>query len=102
MPVPESVATARPNESEIERARESLGNILSSADAISATALGVNPIIARLADNERVFYMDIGDRFLAADGTIPTEIMADCLHPTERGYEIWADAVQEKLTELLR
>jgi lysophospholipase L1-like esterase len=71
-------------------------------DVIRATALGVNPIIARLADNERVFYMDIGDRFLAADGTIPPEIMADRLHPTQRGYEIWADAVQEKLNELLR
>ena len=61
----------------------------------------INSIIATLDDGEYVHYMDIGDHFLEPDGSISTEVMADALHPTERGYEIWADAVMPTFTELL-
>jgi len=71
-------------------------------DGMRKTVLGVNPIIAKLHDGKHVFYMDIGDKFLAPDGTIPDEIMHDKLHPTEKGYEIWAEAVKDKLAELMR
>ena len=33
--------------------------------------------------------MDIGQKFLSPDGTISTEIMADGLHPTAKGYVVW-------------
>jgi beta-glucosidase len=46
--------------------------------------------------------MDIGDRFLAPDGTIPPDIMGDKLHPTRRGYEIWAEAVKQPLADLMK
>lgn len=72
------------------------------ADGMRKTVLGVNPIIAKLHDGEHVFYMDIGEKFLAPDGTIPDDIMHDKLHPTEKGYEIWAEAVKEPLAELMR
>ena len=42
------------------------------------------------------------DKFLTADGTLTTEIMADGLHPTLKGYGIWADAIRDKVKELLR
>jgi len=71
-------------------------------DGMRKTVLGVNPIIAKLHDGKHVFYMDIGDKFLAPDGTIPDDIMHDKLHPTEKGYEIWAEAVKDKLAELMR
>jgi lysophospholipase L1-like esterase len=45
--------------------------------------------------------MDIGNRVLESDGSISVEVMADGLHPTTRGYEIWADAVMPKFLELL-
>ena len=61
-----------------------------------------NPIIARLHDGEHVFYFDIGQKFLAADGTITRDIMADGLHPTAKGYAIWAEAVKDKLAELMK
>ena len=35
------------------------------------------------------------------DGTIPTDVMSDLLHPTPKGYEIWAQAVKEPLTALM-
>ena len=61
----------------------------------------INTLIANLDDGEHVRFMDIGDRFLAGDGSIPVEIMADGLHPTTRGYEIWAQAVMPTFREML-
>jgi lysophospholipase L1-like esterase len=55
-----------------------------------------------LNDNQHVFYRDIGPLFLAADGTIPKDIMSDGLHPTSKGYEIWAGAVQDTLVKLMQ
>jgi lysophospholipase L1-like esterase len=62
----------------------------------------VNAIIAKLADNKHIFYLDIGAKFLQPDGSISKEIMPDFLHPNEKGYEIWADAITPKLTELMK
>ncbi len=60
----------------------------------------INQMISTLNDNQHVFYMDIGDKFLAPDGSIPHDIMSDGLHPTSKGYEIWAEAVHNTLVSL--
>jgi lysophospholipase L1-like esterase len=62
----------------------------------------VNETISHLHDGNTVFYKDIGSVFLAADGTIPTNIMIDGLHPSTMGYRLWAEAVEEDLRALLR
>jgi lysophospholipase L1-like esterase len=62
----------------------------------------INTKLAKLADNKRVFFLDIGDKFLTAEGTISTEIMGDGLHPTAKGYEIWAAATIDKVKELMK
>ena len=61
----------------------------------------INALIANLDDGENVRFMDIGDRFLEPDGSISVEVMADGLHPTARGYLIWADAVMPTIREML-
>jgi len=61
----------------------------------------INDIISRLDDDETVFYRDIGAIFLDGNGDIPPAIMSDGLHPTTRGYELWAEAVIGSLTELM-
>jgi beta-glucosidase len=53
----------------------------------------VNAIISGYKSDPRITYLDIGHQFLAADGTLPAEIMPDFLHPSPKGYDIWADAV---------
>ena len=73
-----------------------------TGDALRNTVLGANPILAKLDDGKHVFYLDIGDKFLAPDGTIAADIMPDKLHPTEKGYEVWAEAVKTPLAELLK
>jgi lysophospholipase L1-like esterase len=62
----------------------------------------VNAIISKLDDGGKtVKYLDIGNRFLDKDGTLPRDIMPDFLHPNEKGYEIWAEAVKGPIQELL-
>ena len=61
----------------------------------------INELIANLDDGEHVRFMDIGDDFLDADGTLSPEIMPDALHPNERGYQIWADAVMPTFRQMM-
>jgi lysophospholipase L1-like esterase len=62
----------------------------------------VNEIIAKLDDGGKtVKYLDIGGKFLSPDGTISKEIMPDFLHLSEKGYQIWTDAVKGPIKELL-
>jgi len=62
----------------------------------------VNAIIAKLADDKHVFYLDIGAKFLQPDGTLSKDIMPDLLHPNAKGYDIWVEAMNPKLTELMK
>jgi len=62
----------------------------------------LNGHLEKLADNRQVFYLDIGGRFLAPDGTLPADIMPDGLHPNLRGYEIWSAATADRVKELMK
>jgi lysophospholipase L1-like esterase len=70
-------------------------------DPVRATIDEINRTIAKLHDGTRVHYLDIGAKFLAPDGTIPADVMSDLLHPSTKGYEIWAEAVKEPLSKLM-
>lgn len=65
-------------------------------DANRRTNEEANKIIARLDDQEHVFFMNINDKFLNADGSL-IGFRNDNLHPVEQGYEIWASAVAPTL-----
>jgi lysophospholipase L1-like esterase len=60
-----------------------------------------NKIIAKLADGKKVFYLDIGPKFLCPDGTLSKQIMPDLLHPNAKGYEIWAEAIEPDVAKLM-
>ncbi len=60
-----------------------------------------NHIIEKLADNDHIFYLDIGDAFLDDDGKLSKDIMPDLLHLSERGYTIWAESIEPTLAKLL-
>jgi lysophospholipase L1-like esterase len=63
----------------------------------------VNRIISRLDDQQHVFYMDIGSKFLDERGFfLPDSFRADNLHPQAKGYDIWGTAVKDKLAELMK
>jgi len=71
-------------------------------DPVRATIAKINSIISKLHDGDRVHYLDIGEKFLDAGGNIPTDVMSDALHPSTKGYEIWAEAVKEPLANLMK
>lgn len=62
---------------------------------------GANAQIQKLADNKMVHYLDIGPKFLAADGTLSKEVMPDLLHLNEKSYRTWAESIEPKVKELL-
>ena len=60
-----------------------------------------NKLIAGLADNKRIFFLDINSKFLGADGSLSPDIMPDYLHPQEKGYGIWAEAMEPTVVKLM-
>ena len=61
-----------------------------------------NTLLAKLDDGVNIRFLDIGEKFLGRDGKIPWTIMPDQLHPTAAGYQLWAEATQPLLTEMLK
>jgi lysophospholipase L1-like esterase len=62
----------------------------------------VNANLARLADGQRVRFLDVNDRLANRDGILFDGMMnADKLHPAIPGYQVWADALKPVFTELL-
>jgi len=73
------------------------------ADPVRDKIADINRIIAKLDDQQHVFYLDIGPKFLSPDGTfLPDAFRTDLLHPQAKGYDIWGSAVQAKLAELMK
>ena len=52
-----------------------------------------NKIIARLDDQEHVFFMNINDKFLDDNGGLIGFRPTDNLHPVTEGFEIWMSSV---------
>lgn len=73
-----------------------------ATDAIRAKIKTANADIEKLADGKNVFYKDIGEKFLTADGTLEKKIMPDLLHLSPEGYKIWAAAIQDDVKKLLK
>lgn len=62
---------------------------------------GANEIIKGLADDKMVYYLDIGPKFLADDGTLSKEVMPDLLHLNAKSYATWAESIEPKVKELM-
>jgi lysophospholipase L1-like esterase len=73
----------------------------SAQDPIRRRVEETNKLLPAFADGKTIFYMDIGPKFLDAQGNLSKEIMPDLLHPNAKGYQIWLDAVSPKLEELM-
>lgn len=57
-------------------------------------------LASRLADGRNVVYLDINAAFLAADGTLLPGVIPDGRHPSARGYELWAKAIEPTVERL--
>jgi beta-glucosidase len=65
------------------------------------TNAAVSRIIAKMADGRWVHFLDINQRFLTRKGILETGIMPDLLHPSAKGYRIWAQAMEPTLKRLM-
>jgi lysophospholipase L1-like esterase len=61
----------------------------------------INERLARLADGRTIRYLDITEKLADTEGRLLEGMMHDRLHPTIRGYQVWADALKPVLAELL-
>ncbi len=61
----------------------------------------INANVARFADGNTIRYINVNDRLADADGKLFDGMMMDRLHPTVKGYQVWADALKPLLTEML-
>jgi lysophospholipase L1-like esterase len=57
-----------------------------------------NRLLEAFATEANITFVDIGPRFLAPDGTILPGLTSDLTHPTDKGYQIWADAIRPFIT----
>lgn len=60
----------------------------------------INTLIAKYHGGQ-IEYLDIAAKFLERDGTISKDVMPDHLHLSPKGYEIWSEAIKDKVKGLL-
>jgi lysophospholipase L1-like esterase len=61
----------------------------------------VNEQIAKLDDRKNVRFLDLGPKLTQPDGSLSKDIAPDFLHLSEKGYQIWAEAMDPLLKELM-
>ena len=61
----------------------------------------INQVIRRQADGKNVIWVDFGHQYLNDDGTMPRALMPDYLHLSKKGYEIWAEAIEDQLSVIV-
>jgi lysophospholipase L1-like esterase len=71
--------------------------------AVMPTIARINARLARIADGTTVRFLDINSRLTAKNGRLVEGVLdeRDKLHPTVKGYQIWADALKPVFRELL-
>ncbi len=58
-------------------------------------------LASKIADNKHIFYLDINKAFLDKNSVLSRDIMPDLLHPNEKGYKIWAEAIEPTVKKLM-
>jgi lysophospholipase L1-like esterase len=69
--------------------------------AITEEIRKINDQIAKFADGQTIFYLNINDNLGKPDGTPKEGMTIDGLHLSVMGYQVWADALKPLLTQLL-
>lgn len=60
-----------------------------------------NALLKRFADKDgKLIWINFNDKLVDASGWVPKSIMADQIHPTDRGYDIWMKALSPVIGEV--
>jgi lysophospholipase L1-like esterase len=63
-------------------------------DPFRAQIANLNTQLAKLTEGTSVTFLDLTAKLLQPDGSISREIMGDFLHPTEKAYALWGEALR--------
>ncbi len=70
--------------------------------AVMPEIVKINASLAKLADGKTVRFLNVNDKLADKDGKLYDGMMnADKLHPTLKGYQVWADGLKPILRDLL-
>ena len=58
----------------------------------------INSQLETFAKDNNVTLVDIGPAMLAPDGTFLPGMMLDYVHPSDKGYQVWANAIRPYIT----
>lgn len=61
----------------------------------------INAEYEKFADGKAVRFLNVNDKFADKDGVLFEGMTVDKLHPSLKGYQVWADGLRPILTELL-
>jgi len=59
----------------------------------------INRQLETFAMEQKITFVNIEAKMLSPDGILQREIASDFCHPTEKGYQIWADAIHSLISE---
>jgi lysophospholipase L1-like esterase len=69
--------------------------------AVMPTIARINANLEKMADGKTIRFLDVNARLADAEGNLLEEMTVDGLHPSLKGYEVWAEGLRPILTELL-
>ncbi len=69
--------------------------------AVLPTIARVNADLAKMADGRAIRFLDVTPQLADARGTLLEGMTVDGLHPSMKGYEVWAAGLKPILAELL-
>jgi lysophospholipase L1-like esterase len=69
--------------------------------AVIPTINSINENLAKMADGKKIRYLNVNDKLADKDGKLFEGMSKDKLHPTLKGYQIWADGLKPIFTEIL-
>ena len=69
--------------------------------AVVPTIERINANLAKMADGKAVRFLDVNAKLADANGVLFEGMMVDGLHPSLKGYEVWAAGLKPILAELL-
>jgi lysophospholipase L1-like esterase len=69
--------------------------------AVMPTIAAINANLAKMADGRSVLFLDVNPKLADPSGTLFDGMTVDGLHPSFKGYEVWAAGLRPILTELL-
>jgi lysophospholipase L1-like esterase len=61
----------------------------------------INGELAKLADDQTIFYLNVNDKLADANGMLFEGMTIDKLHLSVKGYQVWADGLHPLLTKFL-